>query len=141
MTWLKLKWAVVVGAAALLAGVAATVAIPQPGGGGDKLTAQEIAGKSRAAYAALSSYSDSGTVISEIAGQKNALTFNIRLQRPNLYRIDWTQETGLKGVLLASHNGVVWSDGSGDESNHETGAKHAQIRCYVHPDTQKHCRE
>ncbi len=75
-------------------------------GGGDNATAQEIAGKSREAYAALSSYSDRGTVVSEMAGQKNTLTFNTRLQRPNLYRIDWTPGTGLKGV--------VWSDGSGD---------------------------
>jgi len=105
MTWLKLKFAAGVGVAALLAGGAATVAISQTGGG-DKPTAQEIAGKSRDAYAALSSYSDSGTVVFEMAGQNTTNTFNTRLQRPNLYRIDWTQGTGLKGV--------VWSDGSGD---------------------------
>ena len=54
-----------------------------------------------------------GKSYSEMSGQSNALTFNIRLQRPNLYRIDWTQETGLTGVV-SSDNGVVWSDGSGD---------------------------
>jgi hypothetical protein len=113
MTWFKLKLAAGVGAAALLAGGSATVGISQTGGG-DKLTAQEIAGKSRDAYAALSSYSDSGTVVSEMAGQKNTLTFKTRLQRPNLYRIDWTQGTGLKGVSLGPDKGVVWSDGSGD---------------------------
>jgi RNA polymerase sigma factor (sigma-70 family) len=105
MTWLKLKFAAGVGMAALLAGGAATVAISQTSSS-DKLTAQEIAGKSRDAYAALSSYSDSGTVVFEIAGQNTTNTFNIRLQRPNLYRIDWTQGTGLTGV--------VWSGGSGD---------------------------
>jgi hypothetical protein len=113
MTWLKVKFAAGVGAATLLAGGAETVAVSQTAVG-DKLTAQEIVGKSRDAYAALSSYSDSGTVVSEMAGQKNTLTFSTRLQRPNLYRIDWTQETGFKGVLLASNKGVVWSDGSGD---------------------------
>ena len=105
MAWLQLKFAAGVGVAALLAGGAATVAISQTGGG-DKPTAQEIAQKSRDAYTALSSYSDSGTVVSEIAGQNVTTTFNTRLQRPNLYRIDWTQGTGLSGV--------VWSGGSGD---------------------------
>ncbi len=106
MTWMKLKFAAGVGMAILLAGGAATVAISQTGSG-DKPTAQEIAGKSRDAYAALSSYSDSGTVVSEIAGQNITTTFNTRLQRPNLYRIDWTQESVL-------NKGVVWSGGSGD---------------------------
>jgi outer membrane lipoprotein-sorting protein len=113
MTWLRVKLAAGVGAAALLPGGLATMAISQTGGG-DKLTAQEIAGKSRAAYAALSSYSDSGTVVSEMAGQTNTRTFNTRLQRPNLYRIDWTQGTGIKGVAFGPDKGVVWSDGSAD---------------------------
>jgi RNA polymerase sigma factor (sigma-70 family) len=108
MMWLKLKFAVGVSVAVLVTGGVATVAISQTGGG-DKPTAQEIAGKSRDAYAALSSYSDSGTVVSEIAGQNVTTTFNIRLQRPNLYRIDWTQTAG-----PYTSKGVVWSDGSGD---------------------------
>jgi len=80
--------------------------------GGDNLTAQEVAGKSRAAYAALSSYHDEGTVVSEMGDQKNTLTFNTRLQRPNLYRIEWTHGTGPK--VYGCDNGVVWSDGDGD---------------------------
>jgi outer membrane lipoprotein-sorting protein len=90
---------------------AATVAISQTGG--DEPTAQEIAARTRDAYAALSSYSDSGKVVSEMSGQTNSLDFNIRLQRPNLYRIDWTQKAGLMAGVPAD-NGVVWSDGSGD---------------------------
>jgi hypothetical protein len=105
MTWLKNIGAVGVGAAALMTGGAARMAISQASGG-DPVTAQEIVGTSRTAYAALSSYSDSGTAVSEFAGQKNTLTFNIRLQRPNHYRIDWTQGTESKGV--------IWCDGSGD---------------------------
>jgi hypothetical protein len=103
MTWLKVICAAGVGAAALLAGCKARTSQT---GGGDKATAQEIAAKSREAYAALSSYSDSGTVVSEMAGQNNTLAFNTRLQRPNLYRVDWTQGT--------AQEGVAWSDGSGD---------------------------
>jgi outer membrane lipoprotein-sorting protein len=107
--WLKLKLMAGVGGAALLAGCGQSSAASD---GGDKLTAQEIAEKSRAAYAALPSYSDSGTVVSEMAGQINTLHFEIRLQRPNLYRIDWTQEP--KGLPSPPSKGVVWSDGSGD---------------------------
>lgn len=119
MTWLKNIGAVGVGAAALMTGGAARMAISQASGG-DQVTAQEIVGKSRNAYAALSSYSDSGTAVAEFAGQKNTLTFNTRLQRPNIYRIDWTQGMASKGV--------VWCDGSGDyflatTAGHEENAK------------------
>jgi hypothetical protein len=98
----------VVGIVALLAGGAATVAISQTSGN-DKLTALEIAKQAQAAYAALSSYSDSGTAVSEAGGQTATTTFNIRLQRPNLYRMDWTQTGG-----NYTSTGVVWSEGSGD---------------------------
>lgn len=98
------------GVAALLAGGAVRRARSQTAG--DGMTAQEIAAKSRAAYAALSSYRDSGTVVSEMNGQKQTLTFHTRLQRPNRYRIDWTHETGLK--IPGCENGLAWSDGSGD---------------------------
>ena len=108
MTYAKLKLAIGITAGILLAGGAVTVAVSQTGSG-DKPTAQDIAGKSRDAYAVLSSYSDSGTVVSEIAGQNVTTTFNTRLQRPNLYRIDWTQTAG-----PYTSKGVVWSDGSGD---------------------------
>jgi hypothetical protein len=106
MTWLKYKFAAGVGVAALLAGGVATVAISQKGG---ELTAQKIAAKSRVAYAALTSYSDSGKVVVEVGGQTIATTFNTRLQRPNLYRIDWTQMSA-----ISTNKGAVWSDGSGD---------------------------
>jgi hypothetical protein len=105
-TVVKMNWKQAAGlvVAAWLTGGAAAGAGPQAGG--DELTAQQIAAKARDAYAALSSYEDSGTVASEFAGQNLTLTFNTRMQRPNLYRIDWVQGTGLKGA--------VWSDGSGD---------------------------
>ena len=109
MTWLKFKFAIGVGMAALLAGGVATVAISQTSG--DGLTAQKIAEKSRDAYAALASYSDSGTVVSEIGNQNITTAFHLRLQRPNLYRVDWTQTGG-----MATTEGLVWSDGSGDYS-------------------------
>jgi outer membrane lipoprotein-sorting protein len=110
ITWLMVVCAGA-GVAALLAGGAARMARSQTAGG-DGMTAQEIAGKSREAYAALSSYSDSGRVVSEMNGQKQTLTFHTRLQRPNLYRVDWTHQTGL--ISYGRENGVTWSDGGGN---------------------------
>jgi RNA polymerase sigma factor (sigma-70 family) len=105
MTWLKIKFALGVGLVALIASGAATVAISQTSDG-DKLTAQEIAKQAVDAYVGLSSYNDTGKVISEGDGQTTETTFNIRLQRPNLYRIDWAQTSGSKGI--------VWNDGTGN---------------------------
>jgi outer membrane lipoprotein-sorting protein len=109
MTYAKLKLALGITAAILLAGGAATVAISQTAAGG-KWTPQQIAKQAQDAYAALSSYSDSGTVVSEVAGTSLKTVFNIRLQRPDLYRIDWTQTVG----GAASSQGITWSDGTGD---------------------------
>jgi hypothetical protein len=83
----------------------------------DELSAPAIMAKTRAAYAALSSYSDSGKTIYEMSGQKLALTFSTRLARPNLYRIDWTQDTGFKGT--------VWSDGGLNQLQLEPGSSPA----------------
>jgi hypothetical protein len=41
-----------------------------------------------------------------VGSQDLSVTFNTRLARPNLYRIDWDQTTGIKGA--------VWSAGAGD---------------------------
>jgi RNA polymerase sigma factor (sigma-70 family) len=112
MTWLKLKLAAGAGVAALLAGGLATVAISQSGGGSPP--AADNAGwailqKSRAAYAALQSYSDSGQSVGEIGGQIITSTFNLRLQHPNSYRVEWEQTNQFSAI-----SGVVWSAGNGD---------------------------
>ena len=83
-------------------------------GKGDKLTPQEIAQQSQAAYAALASYSDTGKIVF-VMNEANKSetnfnnTFNIRLQRPNLYRIEWMNVTEIFSKI-----GVVWGDGSGN---------------------------
>ena len=120
MTWLKFKFAIGVGAAALLTGGVATVAISQIGGenktsppaiaNSDKLTPQEIADKSRDAYAALSSYSDEGKTVSCIGSTTVAPhSFTIKLARPSLYRIEWDQNSG-----FFDQKGTAWSAGNGD---------------------------
>jgi outer membrane lipoprotein-sorting protein len=116
-TYQRLKFTAATGLAGLAAlalgvGLAAcrpsvaTTAVSTPASGGDSLSAQEIAAKSREAYAALSSYSDSGKVVWEMGGQQQTVTFHTRLQRPNQYRIDWARES--------EPTSVAWSDGGGD---------------------------
>jgi hypothetical protein len=80
------------------------------------LTPQEIAQRSLNTYAALSSYSDTGkTVNSVVGGRTTTTTFNIRLQRPNLFRVVWTQTSE-----SCTTNGSWWSavdtNFGGDES-------------------------
>ena len=108
MAYTKLKLAIGITAGILLASGATTVLISQTKSQ-NELALQEIAKQSQDAYAALSSYSDKGTIVTEAAGQTSTTTFNTRLQRPNLYRIDWTHASG--GLTSA---GAVWSDGHGD---------------------------
>lgn len=119
MTYAKLKLAVGISAGILLAAGAATVAISQTGGAGDKLTPQEIIQKAQEAYAKLSSYSDTGKTVTERGKQTETITFTTRLQRPNFYRIEWSQAkiTGSVSrnttVTSNSSKGVVWSAGNG----------------------------
>ncbi|MGZ4988779.1 MAG: hypothetical protein ACXWBP_12085, partial [Limisphaerales bacterium] len=108
MAWSKMKMAIGVGLAALLVGGAATVAISKTANGSDA-AAQQIVKDTMGAYAALSSYSSSGTVVVNGGGPKTETTFNIRLQRPQLYHIDWTQTGG-----EFTSKGATWNDGTGD---------------------------
>jgi RNA polymerase sigma factor (sigma-70 family) len=108
MTWMKLKLALGISAAALIAGGAATVAISQTSGDG-KMTASDIMKNSQEIYAALSSYSDEGKTVSSIG--KTAVAphaFTIKIARPNLYRIEWKQDSG-----FFVSTGTVWSAGDG----------------------------
>jgi outer membrane lipoprotein-sorting protein len=82
----------------------ATPPAPASMPGGDALTAATILKTVQATYAALQSYSDTGTAASQMGGFTLTTKFNIRLQRPGLYRIDWQ----------GSSVGVTWSDGTGD---------------------------
>jgi outer membrane lipoprotein-sorting protein len=84
---------------------AATVAVAD-----EALTTPEIFKKSQEAYAALTSYSDEGRIVTVTSGVALTSVFMIKLARPSLYRIQWEQ-------LMASgyaNKGVVWSAGDGD---------------------------
>jgi len=111
MKWMQLKLAAGVGTALLLVAGAATVAVSETHlGGGDKLTAREIGKEAQAAYAALTSYSDTGHVQVKNGGENMVTTFESRLQRPGFYRIQWASAVG----AATTGRGVVWSDGTGN---------------------------
>ena len=81
---------------------------PLAGADSGGLTPQEIAQRSLDTYATLSSYSDSGkTVKSVVGGRTTTTTFSIRLQRPNLFKVVWTQTS--ENYIT---NGSWWSDGN-----------------------------
>ena len=106
MTWMKLKFAIGAGLLAMLAGTAVTSAISNSSSD-EKPTILEIAQKSHKIYAGLTSYRDDGMVQTSGAGTTSTTTFNIRMQRPNLYRVDWVQTGG-----SFTSTGSVWSDGT-----------------------------
>ena len=108
MAWTKAKMVIAVGVGILLAAGTATVTVKQL----TRARAESpvnMAKQAQEAYAELSSYSDSGTIVAEGGGSNTKTTFNIRLQRPKFYRVDW-KSTG--GLYTAA--GVVWSEGKGD---------------------------
>ncbi len=63
-------------------------------------------------YKSLDTYSSSGTIVSdmEVSGTKieTTTTFSIKLKKPNLYLVTWSQ-TGATPTVQA---GAVWSDGT-----------------------------
>ena len=119
MTYAKLKLTIGITAGILLAGGAVTMAISQTSTD-DKFTPLEIIKKAQEAYAALPSYSDSGKTVTERGKQTETIVFNMRLQRPNFYRIEWSQAkvSGFvsNNVTMTSNSsrGFVWSSGNGN---------------------------
>lgn len=91
MTWLKVKFALGIGAAVLLAGGAVTVAVSDGNGGGSE--AKGILKQVEKKYAALSSYSETTKTVSESfmskgRGGSSAGAQSIKLARPNFYRVE-----------------------------------------------------
>ena len=121
MTWLKMTLAIAAAAAALLLGGVATVAVSKTQSGG-QLTPVEVHKKAMDAYASLSSYSDEGTYSFASDPIKVTATFNIKLARPNLYRIQYARSnTFSSSDTVLTNQGVVWSAGNGDFQVREDG--------------------
>jgi RNA polymerase sigma factor (sigma-70 family) len=108
MTWSKYKLAAIGGASLILIAGVTGVAVSKFDDT-RVLTPQDIIKQTQDSYDGLKSYSDNGTVVATVGGSKVTTTFNIRLQRPSFYRIDWTQTSGPMVT-----KGAVWSDGTGD---------------------------
>ena len=109
MTWLKLKFALSVSVAMLLTGGAIAVALSQTDGA-DVAPPKEIVKKALAKYGSLTSYSDTGKTVTMRNGKTNMVaTFDIRLGRTNLYRIEWEQTS----FAAIPTRGAVWSAGEG----------------------------
>jgi RNA polymerase sigma factor (sigma-70 family) len=109
MTYAKLKLAIGISAAILLAGGVATVVL-SGNGTGDNLPTSEIFKNARDKYASLTSYRDEGRTVANLNGMTFTTTFTIKLARPNLYRIEWEQPE----TSSYTNKGVVWSAGEGD---------------------------
>ena len=125
MAYTKLKLAIGITAGILLAGGATTMLVFHTRND-EKLAPLEIIKDTQNAYAALSSYSDTGTTLQTVGSMTITNTFKIRLARPNLYRIEW--EEPAPGF---TNKGAVWSAGNGDflltaKTGHEQNAKRSK---------------
>jgi len=123
MTWMKLKFALGLGMAAFLTGGVATE-LALHAAGTDALTAEQILKKSQEAYASMTSYSDDGKTVASLSGKTFTTTFNIKLERPDYYRIEWEQAVSPS----YTSGGKAWSAGQGDflELAHAGGPKKQQ---------------
>ena len=122
MTWMKLKFAIGVGVAAILAGGATTVVL-SGGGAGDDLPPSEVFKRAQEKYASLTSYSDEGKTVATLNSTTITHTFTIRLARPNLYRIEWKQNSESSFSTTKTKAQAVWSAGEGDFLEMGSGAQ------------------
>lgn len=123
MTYAKLKLALGITVGTLLAGGAATVALSGGSGSGDALSAGEVFKKAQEKYASLTSYSDEGKTVATLNSTTITHTFTIRLARPNLYRIEWKQNSESSFSTTKTKAQAVWSAGEGDFLEMGSGAQ------------------
>ena len=102
MAWTKVKTAIVAGVVVLLVGGMATITISHI-----ENTPKKIAEETQAAYAALTSYSDTCVGRASSGDDDTQTSCTIKLQRPKQYRVEWSQTSG-----NSEDKGIVWSDGS-----------------------------
>ena len=103
MTWAKIKMAIGLSSALILATAAATIALKPP-------SARDIVAKSREKYASLSSYRDRTTVRIEGYGLDANLTCHFQLQRNGLCQMDWSD------TMNTNTGAVEWSEGDSEDS-------------------------
>ena len=113
MTYAKLKLALYIGTAIVLAGGATTVVLSSDGAGGNAATG-EIFKNAQQKYASMTSYSDEGQTVATLNGSTLTTTFAIKLARPNLYLIKWQQKNESAFSTTTTKTEAVWSAGAGD---------------------------
>ena len=113
MSGATLKLAVGIRAAIILAGGTMTLALSSAQAG-DNLPPGDIIKRAQEKYASLTSYSDEGKTVATLNGTTITTSFTIRLARPNLYRIDWEQNSESSFSTATTKTRAVWSAGEGD---------------------------
>jgi len=78
----------------------------------DGPNSEAIIQKTKTTYAALQSYSDTGTVAVQAGSFSFTTHFKTRLQRRDFYLIEWQREK--QALMPNEEKGVVWSDSTGD---------------------------
>ena len=81
---------------------------------GEALAPAEIMKKAQEKYASLTSYTDEGKAVATLNGMTITTTFSIKLARPDLYRVGWTQTDESKFATTTTKPQAVWSAGEGD---------------------------
>jgi len=110
MTNAKIKLALGISAAIMLAGGATTVALSKDTAG-DDLSSSQIFQKAQANYASLTSYSDEGRIVATMNTTTITTSFTTRLARPNYYRIEWEQTIESFYSTTKTQAQAVWSLG------------------------------
>jgi RNA polymerase sigma factor (sigma-70 family) len=106
MTWLKIKFAVAMSAAALL--TVGTTAVVVAYGNPTNRHAKAVLTSMMNAYAELESYRSTGTTTEEIDGKTLTGEFNMQLERPDVYRVEFE----LRAPSF-TNRAAIWSDASG----------------------------
>ncbi|MCZ6691276.1 MAG: hypothetical protein O7H41_16945 [Planctomycetota bacterium] len=96
----------------IVTGIIAVQIIQRAGGGGDP-TAQEVIEKVQATYGDLETYETEGGIVSnqilDGVEEKVETSFHIRLKKPDLYLISWTEKSSEKPGKSMTR--AVWKDG------------------------------
>lgn len=77
-----------------------------------ELSPGDILDKVRANYAALTTYADEGRVVVSLSGNVTTTSFDMRLARPNFYRVRWIQAGDSSASTQTGRVGSVWSTGA-----------------------------
>ena len=113
MTNAKIKLALGISGAIMLASGATTVVLSNDMAG-DDLSSSQILQKALANYALLTSYSDEGQIVATMNATTITTRFTIRLARPYYYRIEWEQTIEPSDSTTKTQVQAVWSLGVGN---------------------------